>query len=588
MLKKMNQIERERKLRDILLNGPPPKRKYICSHSFRHFCVYYFTDYFTYQFAPFHYDFFKDIEDLGNQRLREAVWIAFRESGKTSLAKLGVLWLICFNKKKYIGWDSYEKTNAEMALFDIAVELQTNRRLIADFGNLYVEKRTDEEKKLKRISQFITANGIMVRALSTQESPRGWLYKNQRPDFICLDDVENFKTITSNTITEKIISHINELRAGLPLNAGVLYLGNYLREDGVMAYCRQAVKAANGRERFISAIIDGKPAWLSKYVLTDAEAIEINRQRLNKNQPLKISLEERRRTLNIEGRKIFEAEMLNDPGSSAFQIFDRVKIEALISKAVPPKADRAGFLIWEDYNPSHRYGLGADTAKGVGRDSSASVLIDFSVNPNKVVGAYANNQIAPDIFAHELKRQAEMYGECLIGPELNNQGYATITELKKIYPLDKIYRRREKGKLPKAIDRPRLELGFETNPATKPELIYKLKSAVEDGYLEIPDKRILEEMKRYNQADLEDYTAQTTRHFDLLMATAIAWHLRNYVEEPKKTEEFQNEPYEPSSEFETDFKPRQPQEPFFTQNQHRYIRYLYPDERLNDNDDESY
>lgn len=119
-------------------------------------------------------------------------------------------------------------------------------------------------------------------------------------------------------------------------------------------------------------------------------------------------------------------------------------------------------------------------------------------------------------------------------------------------------------------------------------MIYKLKSAVEDGYLEIPDKRILEEMKRYNQADLEDYTAQTTRHFDLLMATAIAWHLRNYVEEPKKTEEFQNEPYEPSSEFETDFKPRQPQEPFFTQNQHRYIRYLYPDERLNDNDDESY
>jgi hypothetical protein len=77
-------------------------------------------------------------------------------------------------------------------------------------------------------------------------------------------------------------------------------------------------------------------------------------------------------------------------------------------------------LLWQEYNPAHRYAIGADTGKGNGNDHSASVLIDFSTIPARQVGSYANNLIPADQFAYELKRQAELFGSCLIAPEKNS------------------------------------------------------------------------------------------------------------------------------------------------------------------------
>ncbi|MDI6820942.1 MAG: hypothetical protein QMD65_02060 [Patescibacteria group bacterium] len=537
-----------RELKDKLINGTRNERVYLCSKNFLLFCVYYFIDYFTYSLAPFHYDFINDVEDLSMGKITKAAWIAFRESAKSTFAKLSILWNICYRKKRYIGWDSYEKTNAEMALFDIIVELQTNQRLIADFGHLYIEQRSEEEKKIKRVSQFITNNKVMNRAFSTQESPRGWIYKSQRPDMIILDDTENFKTIISNKITEKIISHISELMAGLSSDASILSLGNYIREDGVINFIMDMTKAANGRVRFLPVIVDNKPVWGDKYVLTDEEAFDKNKD-LKDRLPY-VSLETKKRELNVNNKRIFEVEMMNDSASSGFLIFDRRKIDELIKFCDIPKEDKAGFLLWDEFNPKHRYALGADTSAGVGRDANASALIDFSQTPNLLVGTYANNRMAPDIFGYELKRQGELFGGCLIAPELNNTGYATITSLKAIYPIDKIYRKRQAGKLPDIADKPTDKLGWETNGATKPEMIYQLKSAIEDGRLRILDRRVLEEARKYNQADLEELSGiETTRHFDLIISCAIAYAMRNYAEVARPSNIYEPIPYIPS-EFE--------------------------------------
>ena len=76
------------------------------------------------------------------------------------------------------------------------------------------------------------------------------------------------------------------------------------------------------------------------------------------------------------------------------------------------------------------------------------------------------------------------------------------------------------------------KLGFQTNVATKSDMIFQLKSAVEDGILAIKDKRILREMKNYRRAELQTRGGKdpnATRHFDLLIATAIAWAMRNHA-----------------------------------------------------------
>src|SRR5689334_15983946 len=79
---------------DFLLNASREERIYACARPLKRFAVYYFTKYFSYQPAPFHDDFFEDFQALVTGELKDAAWIAYRESAKTSIAKIGLAWII--------------------------------------------------------------------------------------------------------------------------------------------------------------------------------------------------------------------------------------------------------------------------------------------------------------------------------------------------------------------------------------------------------------------------------------------------------------------------------------------------------------
>ena len=303
----MLNLEALRKVKE----GTPEERRYLCGKDFSLFMVYYFIDYHKYDFADFHFDFFDDIHKLMEGDLREAAWIAFRESAKTSIAKIFVAWLICYGKRRYINVDSFDKENAERTLFDVVVELQTNPRIRIDFGELYNAKRDSDEVTQKRVSNFITTNKVRVEAHSTQESVRGRIHGHQRPDFLLIDDFETNKTKDSKAYTEQVISHISEFQAGLDSNAVVLYLGNYITEHGSVASIMERAKGDHRlRVRNIPAIdpVSGKPTWGAKYALTDIEATATG----------KVSLEDKRRML---GSQAFKAEMLNQPIDEESQEF---------------------------------------------------------------------------------------------------------------------------------------------------------------------------------------------------------------------------------------------------------------------------
>ena len=53
-----------------------------------------------------------------------------------------------------------------------------------------------------------------------------------------------------------------------------------------------------------------------------------------------------------------------DPVAAGSPFFEREIINGLLEKAKAPKDERAGLQIWHEYNASHRYAIGADTAKG--------------------------------------------------------------------------------------------------------------------------------------------------------------------------------------------------------------------------------
>lgn len=284
-----------------VITGTPDERKYLCEQDFSLFMAYYFLDYIKYPFAGFHFDMFQDLKDLMAGKYREVAWIMFRESAKTSIAKIFLVYLICYKKKRYINVDSFDKENAERILFDIVSTLQTNNRLIADFGQLYNAPREKDKATMKRVSNFVTNNEIRVEAHSTQESIRGRLHKDQRPDFFLFDDIETNKTRDSKAYTEQVIKHLEEVLAGLSVDASVLYLGNYITEYGSINLLKKRAETDHKLlYRDVPVILDGVPTWPGKYALSDSEA----------SQTGKVSLEDKQRQL---GSQVFASEMLNRP-----------------------------------------------------------------------------------------------------------------------------------------------------------------------------------------------------------------------------------------------------------------------------------
>lgn len=549
---------------DLLVNATRDERVYLTAKYFKLYCIYYFTKYFTHRAAPFHELFYKDFEDLVYGRITLAAWIAMRDSAKTSIAgTMGLSWLaarkVCIDElrehgenvdhwglREYVNVDCYDKENAENILFDVVEEFQNNELLIADFGHLYNEKRSQEEVTLKRISKFNTTNRIRYEAHTALKPVRGRKFGNRRPDFILRDDLENAITVRSPVMTEKLIEVMNEGKGGKAQYSSELILGNYIIENGVVGYIMKQVEGSGGPVRFIPAYDKQKRlAWPERHVLTDAEAVEANKG-ISDPRRHKVSLETKKRELNAGGMRVFETEMLLDPVSAGSPFFTRRKIDELIEKCTEPTDNLAGFHIWSPYNPSHAYAIGADTGKGAGQDHSTSCLIDFNVTPRQQVGSYLNNRIPADQFAYELKREGDMYGTCLVAPEKNSEsGGSCLTTLKMIYPEKSIYVQVQNDKIK---DKP-VEYGWETNTATKYQILNDFRTAIEDGLLAINDVRILTECRSFTHTDADNLgrsrIGHFTNHFDLLIASAIAWEMRKWAKvATPKTGTYEQQQYE--------------------------------------------
>lgn len=536
-----------------VVHGSQALRVAICKKKPMYFAMYYFSEYFKFKTPDFHLDYYQDCKDLTNGTIDEAMWCAFRDGAKSSVAKIAfVIWVICYKKKSYIGWDSHDGDNAESALFDITLALQTNKKIIMDFGHLYYKKQAKDalsEAKMKRIKSFITENGVKVVTFSTQQPIRGQIQGHERLDLMVFDDFENNSTKDSPVKTNQIIGHINEYRGGMPAGASALYLCNFITDSGSVAHIMETLRNnPRARVRFTPVKDEkGRIAWPDKFVDTDAEAFEINKN-IEDPKRHKISLESKKRSLSKDGL-VYETEMMLNPSKSGDLFFDRDKVMQAIAKARQPIDDNAGFKIWAKYNPKHRYGMGADTAEGIGGDANADCIIDFTQVPNMLVASFEDNQMSNTTFGWELKRHGAFYGYPYLIAELNNTGYGTIAELITAeYP--KLYQREVKNRVSGKIQK---EYGWKATVGTKFQVLGEFKEAFESGELEIFDEALLIEMKFFTKAAARLVAREkgATRHYDKLRGAALAWEARKFaplpIDEKKKlfTVPGQDQPYRP-------------------------------------------
>lgn len=317
---KPNNLRPTKEMIDEIFNADPARRLHLCKKSEALFFIYYLGHYVKYPFANFHWDMFKDLDDLNNRTIQELGWFMHRESIKTSAAMSHIMHRICYEEKKFINVDSADQNNAEQLLFDITMELQTNPKIIEDFGHLYTQVISRDVKSRKKVNDFITTNNIRVTAYSTQIPVRGRKFGEDRPDELILDDFENFKTIKSKVATEDIKKHIQEFAGGLAPDYSVIYLGNYIAEyANIQDIIDRAKTSSSLRVRMVGVANEylGPLHWPEKYVWTDAEAKEKNKLR-RPDRPL-VSLETKKAMMG----NMFWGDMLNQPMNSDDAEFTR-------------------------------------------------------------------------------------------------------------------------------------------------------------------------------------------------------------------------------------------------------------------------
>src|SRR5690554_2694461 len=153
------------------------------------FCAeYYFPHYATSEAADFHIKGAK-------ATLKDPLDKAFDEWGR-GLAKsvwadiITPFWLWMNDQANYMLVVTTSKDRASELLEDLRAEFEANPRIIADFG---------EQMNIGQWEKgfFITKSGFIGKALGAGQSVRGLRVKDQRPDYIVIDDLETKELIAN-------------------------------------------------------------------------------------------------------------------------------------------------------------------------------------------------------------------------------------------------------------------------------------------------------------------------------------------------------------------------------------------------------
>ena len=448
--------------------------------------------YFKVKSAEFHREMILNL--IKSYRGQRNINIAFRGSSKTTLTKLFVVFVLLNDLDHF---RRYLKV--------LSRDIKNPKQIVTDVFNLCLEKRDiygdvfekeGDKKREETMSSFTMKSGVKFTAGTVGQSQRGHAQDAYRPDWIWFDDIEDRESVSSVVITEGIISRIDEAITGLAKGGSWTVTGNYISEYGVIQWF---LGKDNVLKQLTPILKDGQPTW-EIYSLAEIEQFK-------------------------KDSEDFYGEYMCDPTRSEGKFFDLDRIDADLKKCKVAFKKIGDTKYWFPYLSHHRYGIGADTSEGVGLDSNALSLFNFTTGD--LVATNHSNTIKPELFAYELKRVGTEYGECIIAPEINNMsGGIVIVTLKNIY--ENIFRATDRTKI-KEVET--LQLGWHTNSRSKPQMFMDFRRDYNDGLIHIYDEQVLKEMKSYANSDIvENPKSKITRHFDLLTSVVIAWQMKNETE----------------------------------------------------------
>ena len=239
------------------------------------FCEYYFPHFLTLRDkttgevirtvhnAPFHNAAALKVRNTPNLK---AVFMWPRGHAKSTHFDIFLpLWLM-FQTKRLINVMvvvGKSEDSARGLLSDIQAELEYNQRIIADFG---------EQKNLGnwQEGEFVTQSGVAFFARGRGQSPRGLRYKEARPDYIVIDDLDDDELCRNERRVRELTDWVKEALFGA-LDVG---RGRFIMVGNLISKCSVLANIAATKGVHVSTVYavdsQGEPVWKDKWTKEEA------------------------------------------------------------------------------------------------------------------------------------------------------------------------------------------------------------------------------------------------------------------------------------------------------------------------------
>ncbi len=327
------------------ITGEKGLRKQLAAFDLEYFGRAYLPHYFTRTSPEFHRDLNKlwtkgvlkglnpyfDSKKINLEKGCRKVVAAPRGHAKsTNLTFKDALHSIVYQYKRFVVILSDASDQAEGFLGDIKTELEDNKMIHEDFGDLKGNKWATDE--------FVTSTNIKVVGIGSGKKIRGRKHRNWRPDLIILDDIENDENVNTSEQRKKLSNWFYKAvsKSG-DSYTDIVYIGTMLHYDSLLAKVMK--NPSYESVKYKAVISEAKnqslwDMWESIYVDLDNENHEADALQFyldNKSKMLegtKVLWEAKMSYYDLmvlkvsEGEASFNSELQNEPIDPASCVFN--------------------------------------------------------------------------------------------------------------------------------------------------------------------------------------------------------------------------------------------------------------------------
>lgn len=262
------------------LTGPKGLRKKLAAIDLGYFGRAYLSHYFVRESPEFH----EKLDDIWTQGVmksknpiteskvisrakgcRRGIAAPRGHAKSTNFTFKDTLHAIVYEYKHYPIILSDSSEQAEGFLTDIKTELEENRNIIEDFGNL--------KGKVWKSSVILTSTDIKVEAIGSGKKIRGRRHRNWRPDLIVMDDIENDENVNTLDQRKKLESWFYKAvsKAG-DTYTDIVYIGTILHYDSLLSKVLKNPEYHCVKYRGVISFAENEQLWAAwEAIYTDLE-----------------------------------------------------------------------------------------------------------------------------------------------------------------------------------------------------------------------------------------------------------------------------------------------------------------------------